>query len=315
MAGGSECGRHTDHITGPPPRSLATQPRNLIYQAATHTTSKTTSTTGKPPRRKAIGASNDPSPNDDTARRHAATEIHQRRRLASAVPISVFPSKNTRETAQAINGWKLERAVKFLENVQEHKEAVATRRYASGTGRAALGTPDEDSQDTELTHSSLQGAEANADTKGLDTGNLVVKHGQGTQYQHLANFQCDTRLGVEKTPEGSRAGKHAERIGSGTKTETGRTGRRVARRAGYSTGRMVYGSWLPTGGGLSTANIAPKSIRSGRAPEPAVAQGIRGRTPKRGGYVRNGHDRPSDRAPERRGSGSQEAPKATRAGA
>lgn len=47
--------------------------------------------------------------------------------------------KNTRETAQAINGWKLERAVKFLENVQEHKEAVAMRRYAGGTGRAAQG--------------------------------------------------------------------------------------------------------------------------------------------------------------------------------
>jgi ribosomal protein L22 len=45
-----------------------------------------------------------------------------------------------RQTAQAINGWKLTRAVKFLENVQEHKEAVAMRRYAGGTGRAAQGT-------------------------------------------------------------------------------------------------------------------------------------------------------------------------------
>lgn len=45
----------------------------------------------------------------------------------------------TRETAQAINGWKLQRAVKFLENVQEHKEAVPMRRYAGGTGRAAQG--------------------------------------------------------------------------------------------------------------------------------------------------------------------------------
>jgi hypothetical protein len=29
--------------------------------------------------------------------------------------------------------------VKFLENVQEHKEAVPMRRYAGGTGRAAQG--------------------------------------------------------------------------------------------------------------------------------------------------------------------------------
>lgn len=48
--------------------------------------------------------------------------------------------KNTRETAQAINGWKLSRAVTFLENVQEHKEAVPMRRYAGGTGRTAQGT-------------------------------------------------------------------------------------------------------------------------------------------------------------------------------
>ena len=48
--------------------------------------------------------------------------------------------KNTRETAQAINGYTLTRAVKFLENVQAHKEAVPMRRYAGGTGRAAQGT-------------------------------------------------------------------------------------------------------------------------------------------------------------------------------
>ena len=47
--------------------------------------------------------------------------------------------KNTRETAQAINGWKLERALTFLGNVLEHKEAVPMRRYAGSTGRTAQG--------------------------------------------------------------------------------------------------------------------------------------------------------------------------------
>jgi len=47
--------------------------------------------------------------------------------------------KNTRETAQAINGWKLERALQFLENVREHKEAVPLRRYAGSVGRCAQG--------------------------------------------------------------------------------------------------------------------------------------------------------------------------------
>jgi large subunit ribosomal protein L17e len=47
--------------------------------------------------------------------------------------------KNSREAAQAINGWKLDRALKFLENVKEHKEAVPMRRYAGGTGRTGQG--------------------------------------------------------------------------------------------------------------------------------------------------------------------------------
>ena len=47
--------------------------------------------------------------------------------------------KNTRETAQAINGWKLDRALTYLGNVLEHKEAVPMRRYAGSTGRTAQG--------------------------------------------------------------------------------------------------------------------------------------------------------------------------------
>ena len=48
--------------------------------------------------------------------------------------------KNTRETAQAINGWKLQRAQTFLENVLEKKEAVPMRRYCGSIGRTAQGT-------------------------------------------------------------------------------------------------------------------------------------------------------------------------------
>lgn len=47
--------------------------------------------------------------------------------------------KNTRETAQAINGWNLQKAVKYLENVKEHKQAIPMRRYAGSTGRTAQG--------------------------------------------------------------------------------------------------------------------------------------------------------------------------------
>jgi large subunit ribosomal protein L17e len=47
--------------------------------------------------------------------------------------------KNTREAAQAVNGMKLDRAITFLENVKEKKEAVPMRRYAGSTGRTAQG--------------------------------------------------------------------------------------------------------------------------------------------------------------------------------
>jgi len=48
--------------------------------------------------------------------------------------------KNTHETAQAINGMQLQRAVKYLENVREKKEAIPFRRYNGSMGRTGQGT-------------------------------------------------------------------------------------------------------------------------------------------------------------------------------
>ncbi|EME85705.1 uncharacterized protein MYCFIDRAFT_210309 [Pseudocercospora fijiensis CIRAD86] len=95
--------------------------------------------------------------------------------------------KNTRETAQAINGWKLQRALTYLENVQNKAEAVPMRRYAGSTGRTAQGKQFGVSKarwpvkSAEFLTSLLKNAEANADTKGLDTSNLIVKHIQVNQ--------------------------------------------------------------------------------------------------------------------------------------
>ncbi|TVY85550.1 60S ribosomal protein L17 [Lachnellula suecica] len=125
--------------------------------------------------------------------RYAATEISPNKSARARGAYLRVSFKNTRETAQAINGWKLQRAIKFLENVQEHKEAVPMRRYAGGTGRAAQGKwnwlgkqfgvsrarwP---VKSAEFLLGLLKNAEANADTKGLDTGNLIVKHIQVNQ--------------------------------------------------------------------------------------------------------------------------------------
>jgi len=95
--------------------------------------------------------------------------------------------KNTRETAQAINGWKLTRALTYLNNVLEHKEAVPMRRYAGGTGRAAQGKQFGVTRarwpvkSAEHLLTLLKNAEANADTKGMDTSNLIIKHIQVNQ--------------------------------------------------------------------------------------------------------------------------------------
>jgi len=71
--------------------------------------------------------------------RYAATHIDGSKSARARGSYLRVSFKNTRETAQAINGWKLPRALTYLENVMEHKEAVPMRRYASSTGRTAQG--------------------------------------------------------------------------------------------------------------------------------------------------------------------------------
>ncbi|OCK84280.1 ribosomal protein L22 [Lepidopterella palustris CBS 459.81] len=119
--------------------------------------------------------------------RYAATSIDNAKSARARGSYLRVSFKNTRETAQAINGWKLQRAVTYLENVIEHKEAVPMRRYAGSTGRCAQGKQFGVSKarwpvkSAEFLLGLLKNAEANADTKGLDTGNLVVKHIQVNQ--------------------------------------------------------------------------------------------------------------------------------------
>jgi large subunit ribosomal protein L17e len=71
--------------------------------------------------------------------RYAATSIDGAKSARARGSYLRVSFKNTRETAQAINGWKLERALTYLGNVLEHKEAIPMRRYAGGTGRTAQG--------------------------------------------------------------------------------------------------------------------------------------------------------------------------------
>ncbi|KXL41884.1 hypothetical protein M433DRAFT_146192 [Acidomyces richmondensis BFW] len=119
--------------------------------------------------------------------RYAATSIEPAKSARARGSYLRVSFKNTRETAQAINGWKLSRAVSYLENVKEHREAVPMRRYAGSTGRTAQGKQFGVSKarwpvkSAEFLLSLLKNAEANADTKGLDTSNLIIKHIQVNQ--------------------------------------------------------------------------------------------------------------------------------------
>ena len=71
--------------------------------------------------------------------RYAATEIESAKSARARGSYLRVSFKNTRETAQAVNGWKLDRALTYLGNVLEHKEAIPMRRYAGSTGRTAQG--------------------------------------------------------------------------------------------------------------------------------------------------------------------------------
>lgn len=76
--------------------------------------------------------------------RYAATELSSAKSARARGSYLRVSFKNTREASRVIQGWKLQRAIAFMENVQQHKEAVPMRRYAGGTGRAAQGKIDHD---------------------------------------------------------------------------------------------------------------------------------------------------------------------------
>ncbi|OGM44012.1 hydroxyisocaproate dehydrogenase [Aspergillus bombycis] len=122
-----------------------------------------------------------------SAVRYAAQDIPAAKSARARGSYLRVSFKNTREAAQAINGMKLQRALTFLDNVTNKLEAVPMRRFAGSTGRCAQGKqfgvskarwPEKSAK---FLIDLLKNAEANADTKGLDTGNLVVKHIQVNQ--------------------------------------------------------------------------------------------------------------------------------------
>ncbi|KAI9201940.1 ribosomal protein L22/L17 [Polychytrium aggregatum] len=95
--------------------------------------------------------------------------------------------KNTRETAMALKGLKLRKAVDYLNDVINHKQAIPFRRFNGGVGRTAQAKPFGVTQarwpvkSAEFMLGLLKNAESNAEVKGLNLEELVVKHVQVNQ--------------------------------------------------------------------------------------------------------------------------------------
>ena len=112
--------------------------------------------------------------------------------------------KNTRETAAAIKGMGLRRAVQFLENVLEQKEAVPFRRHTGGAGRHAqakhhkypnVGWP---KKSAEFLLSLLLNAESNAEFKQLDVDAMKITHiqVQRATKQRRRTYRAHGRIGA-----------------------------------------------------------------------------------------------------------------------
>ncbi|KAJ5391492.1 2-hydroxyacid dehydrogenase [Penicillium cosmopolitanum] len=119
--------------------------------------------------------------------RYAAQEIENAKSARARGSYLRVSFKNTRETAQAVNGMKLDKALTYLENVTKKSMAIPMRRYAGSTGRTAQGKQFGVSKarwpvkSAEFIIDLLKNAESNADTKGLDTSNLKISRIQCSQ--------------------------------------------------------------------------------------------------------------------------------------
>merc|ERR1712097_199257 len=112
--------------------------------------------------------------------------------------------KNTRETAQAIKGMMLRKAVAYLTHVVEHKEAIPFRRYCGGVGRTSQaknagstnGQARWPKKSAEFMLNLLSNAEANAELKSLETDKLFISHIQvnKAQEQRRRTYRAHGRI-------------------------------------------------------------------------------------------------------------------------
>jgi large subunit ribosomal protein L17e len=110
-----------------------------------------------------------------------------------------------REVAHAIMNMKLSKALVYLGDVLDHKQAVPFTVFTGGCGRHAQGKMRKaqggqcrwPQKATKIMLDLLKNAEANAEMKGLDTDNLYVTHAQANraQKQRRRTYRAHGRIG------------------------------------------------------------------------------------------------------------------------
>ncbi|KAG7192291.1 60S ribosomal protein L17 [Scheffersomyces spartinae] len=119
--------------------------------------------------------------------RYAATSSNPAKSASARGSYLRVSFKNTRETAQAVSGWNVQKALVYLDQVLDHKRAIPFRRFAHSIGRTAQGKefgvtkarwP---AKSVNFIKDLLQNAQANAEAKGLDAEKLKISHIQVNQ--------------------------------------------------------------------------------------------------------------------------------------
>ena len=90
--------------------------------------------------------------------------------------------KNTYETARAVKGLKLKRAITYLEDVLEHRDCIPYRRFTGHVGRTTQAKLHGVTQgrfpekSVRYVIQLLKNLQANAEAKGLDVEKTVISH-------------------------------------------------------------------------------------------------------------------------------------------
>ncbi|KAJ1998351.1 60S ribosomal protein L17B [Coemansia thaxteri] len=114
--------------------------------------------------------------------RYAATPANEAKSAKCRGSYLRVHFKNTVETAAVLKGRKLLNAVTYLKDVQEQKQCVPFRRFNRGTGRTAQAKAFKTSlgrwpvKSAKFLLDLLKNVQANAESKGLNTEELVIKH-------------------------------------------------------------------------------------------------------------------------------------------